>query len=216
MKKFILTVMACVGMLSANAQTPVLSIENLKHEPGVGGSFDVCLNSEENTFASYQMDVFMPIGVTLSTKKSQRIQAGEAAAEAVDKETWNCDITANAGVTEKAPEGMTGFLAKGIDMDDTGQANLATKGGAVLFTVKYNATADIQKMTVRIENVVISTASGKADEIVKLGGISATTGITGITADKAEAANDGKFVENNRVVIKKAGVKYSTTGQVIK
>ena len=71
--------------------------------------------------------------------------------------------------------------------------------------------SELDKIKVILKNIVLARPNGTKETIDLV-----QTGITGIAADKAEAANDGKFVENNRVVIKKAGVKYSTTGQVIK
>ena len=78
-------------------------------------------------------------------------------------------------------------------------------------TVNYLAST-VGRMMVYLKHIVLATPTGGKDVVEEV----ESTGITGIAADKAEAANDGKFVENNRVVIKKAGVKYSTTGQVVK
>ena len=209
MKKFILTIMACVGMLSANAQE--VTITNIYYEDGKDGSFDICIKSEEDSYSAYQMYLYVPAGTVFPTKRGV-VNADAALSDgaicAINENSVAYTFVLNGGSAEP----ITGFDQYLITAYDKDNFPFATKGeGGAILTVNYLAST-VGKMKVYLKHIVLATPTGGKDVVEEV----ESTGITGIAADKAEAANDGKFVENNRVVIKKAGVKYSTTGQVVK
>ena len=210
MKKFILTVMACVGMLSANAQE--VTIANIDYADGEAGSFDICLKTAEATYSAYQMYLYVPAGTVFATKSNGSLNATKILTDGsvceTNENTMSYTFVANGGSAEP----ITGFDQYLITAYDADNIVLDTTGeGGPILTIKYLAST-VGKMKVYLKHIVLATPTGGKDVVEEV----ESTGITGIAADKAEAANDGKFVENNRVVIKKAGVKYSTTGQVVK
>ena len=210
MKKLFLTIVACVGMISANAQT--MTIEIIQHVQGEGGSFDICIKTEANEYSGYQMYLYVPVGTEFATKSSGALNTAKILADGaiceINESTVNYQFVKNGGSAE-AISGFDQYLITAYENDNV---PLATQGeGGSLLTVKYTK-CDAEKMKVIITAIELARPDGTNSKIERI----ESTGITGIAADKAETANDGKFVENNRVVIKKAGVKYSTTGQVIK
>ena len=201
--------MACIGMLSANAQT--MTIENIKHVKGEGGSFDICIKTEADEYTGYQMYLYVPAGTEFPTKRGV-VNADEALTDgaicAINENAVSYQFVLNGGSATPIA-GFDQYLITAYDKDNY---PFATKGeGGSLLTVNYTK-CDAEKLKVIVTEIELARPDGTNSIIARI----ESTGITGIAADETEVANDGKFVENNRVVIKKAGVKYSTTGQVIK
>ena len=200
MKKFILTIMACVGMLSAKAQT--ITIENLNYAKGEEASFEVVLKTEQDEFSAVQAWMYLPTGTILPGDDDD----ADLLEPVTNSKQMVYDVVANAPAVEDLA-GYDKYMVMGYNKKN---AVWASTEGCTIFKINI-MPSELDKIKVILKNIVLARPNGTKETIDLV-----QTGITGIAADKAEAANDGKFVENNSVVIKKAGVKYSTTGQVIK
>lgn len=194
-------------MLCANAQDELVSIENVKYEKGVEGSFDIMVKTKESLYSGFSAYMYLPTEVVLPTEEGILL-ADVIYSNKIDRtSTFNIAPVTNAEVP--VLPGMTCYL---VSAYRTGKAWNTTEVTRFC-SINYDAS-NAEKMSIKLTNIVFGPFN-TSDAKLKLPDVE-YTGITGIAADEVEAANDGKFVENNRVVIKKAGVKYSTTGQVIK
>lgn len=211
MKKFILTVVACLGFVAANAQETHKVTLGVNYEKGQAGEIELKVNSEENDVVLIQGLLFVPEGLNVVAKKKTAIVEGEAITDDNDivVEIWQ-EATENA-IADAGLTPIPGMVCWQYLFRDTENVPFTTAGGNKVVGFKYDAS-DVESIKNIKSWVLLSRPGGKSPIILE----NVTVGIKGIAADKAEAANDGKFVENNRVVIKKSGVKYSTTGQVVK
>ena len=211
MKKFILAVFACLSAVAVNAQTHEMKLKT-NYVKGEAGAIVVYLKSEENDVSTYQFFLYVPEGLQFPSKK-KCLEDGEAVTDDNDLNYAIWQIATEGAMNTNNLSPIAGMSCYQFLCMDNDNVCLDTKGdGNCLVRINYNASEVEDLKGVKICKIVLARP-GK--EKITIEEVSAT-GIKGIAADKAEAANDGKFVENNRVVIKKAGVKYSTTGQVIK
>lgn len=206
MKKVILSIVACLSIISANAQGNSVTIENLNYEKGVAGSFDIMVQTEENLYSGFQTVIYLPTGTVIAADEEGFI-VDEIFTNKISRTTFEFTEATNPEIPSKA--GFDKYLIAAYKTTAPWNLTEPTR----LFTFNYGAS-DVEKMKIYLTKIVLGPFDRDGTKL-KLEDVE-STGITGIAADKAEAANDGKFVENNRVVIKKAGVKYSTTGQVVK
>lgn len=177
MKKFILTMMACVAMLSANAQLEV-SIKNVNYEKDTPGSFDICFKTPTEAYSAYQAFVYLPEGLKLDTKKTKVLADGDAVADNDMSYTW----TPNAAA---APD-MTGYQKFFLAAYDTDNAPMATTEGASVVTINYLAS-DIEKLSVVLKNVKLAVPSGDPTKTLVVDEV--RTAINSIKADQKAASN---------------------------
>lgn len=208
MKKIILTIVACLGMITASAQGEnKVEIANVNYEKGVEGSFDIMVQTKENLYNGFQTFMYLPTEIVLPTEDGSLLPDVIFSNKITRATSFDILLVTNPDIPTKP--GYTCYLVvatlKGKAWTTTEQVRLCS--------VNYDAS-NVDKLSIYLTQNAFGPLE-TSDAVLKLEDAE-YTGITGIAADKAEVANDGKFVENNRVVIKKAGVKYSTTGQVIK
>lgn len=211
MKKFILAVFACFSAFAVSAQTHTMELR-ANYAKGEAGSIDVYVTSEENDVALLEFFMYVPEGLKFPSQK-KCIEDGEAVDE--DNGVTTCDIWGVATDGAMANENLSqiaGMTCYKFLFRDTNNLCFNTVGGNCVVRFNYNAS-DVESLKGLKACKILLGRPGKTKINIEEVAI---TGINGIAADKAETAQDGKFVENNRVVIKKAGVKYSTTGQVVK
>lgn len=207
MKKIIVSLMAFVAMLSANAQEGTLAIKNLQYAKGETGSFELWVKTDVAEYSQMQFCLYLTPGTVLPGDDDDE----DTVTPVLNKKTLGWTVTPNAsGAPDLA--GYDKYMVTAVDMSNKVWAS-TEETKMCTFNI---LPSQPDKIKVIIKDIVISHNTGAADKEINIAEISASTDIIGIAADEAKATNDGKFVENNRVVIKKAGVKYSTTGQVIK
>ena len=211
MKKFILTIVACIGFIAANAQGTHKVTLGVDYEKGQAGEIELKVNSEENDVVLIQGLLFVPEGLNVVAKKKNAIIEGEAITDDNDVTISIWQVATENAIADAGLAPIPGMVCWQYMFSDTENFPFTTAGGKKVVGFKYEAS-DIESINSVKSWVLLSRPGGKSPIILD----NVTVGIKGIAADEAEVANDGKFVENNRVVIKKAGVKYSTTGQVIK
>ena len=212
MKKFILTVVACLGFVAANAQETHEVTIGINYVKGEAGEITLNLKSDENDVSLIQGFLFVPEGLNVVAKKKNAIIEGDAITDDNDLTTDIWQIATQSAMDTYGAEAVPGMQCWQFLFRDSENVPFTTVGGNKVVGFAYNASDVEDLKSVKLCKILLSRPGKSKINIDEV----KATGIKGIAADKAEAANDGKFVENNRVVIKKAGVKYSTTGQVIK
>ena len=201
MKKFFITCLACLGMLTVNAED-VVTVTYDALTPGEAGEITVNIKADANIYSAYNFYMYVPTGMTFESKAKKVLSDGEVITDDNDMSyAWGAK-TGDLGQLD----GYDCYLVTGYDGKN--ECFDAATGGS-LVVIKYTGG------TFEPKSIILNTITLAGPNNVKKV-IDKVTAIKGIKANASTQNGAVYNVAGQRIAEIQKGVNVVNGKKVIK